>query len=145
PFEGESAIDTISSIISKEPMPLGQLTPDIPRELNHIVEKSLRKDREERYQTAKDLLIDLKDVRQDLEFQNKLERTASPSREESKTQILSATTSDAVHTTSSDEYIANEIKSHKPAVTAGLAILLLAAIGLGYLFFRQSFRKCDAN
>jgi serine/threonine-protein kinase len=135
PFEGESAIDTISSIISKEPMPLSQLTPDIPRELNHIVEKSLRKDREERYQTAKDLLIDLRDVRQDLEFQNKLERTASPSREESKIQILSATTSDAVHTTSSAEYIANEIKSHKPAVTAGLAILLLAAIGLGYLFF----------
>jgi serine/threonine-protein kinase len=135
PFEGESAIDTISSIISKEPMPLGQLTPDISRELNHIVEKSLRKDREERYQTAKDLLIDLRDVWQDLEFQNNLERTASPSREESKTQILSATTSNAPHTTSSAEYIANEIKSHKPAVTAGLAILLLAAIGLGYLFF----------
>ena len=135
PFEGESAIDTISSIISKEPMPLGQLTPDIPPELNHIVEKSLRKDREERYQTSKDLLNDLKDVRQDLEFQNKLERIASPSRKESKTQILSATTSDNARNASSAEYIANEIKSHKSAVTAGLAILLLAAIGIGYLFF----------
>jgi serine/threonine-protein kinase len=135
PFKGESAIDTISSIISKEPLPLNQLAPDIPSELNHIVEKSLRKDREERYQTAKDLLIDLKDVRQDLEFQNKLERTASPSREESKAQILSETTGNAPHTTSSAEYIVNEIKSHKPIFTAGLMILLLAFVGLGYLFF----------
>jgi serine/threonine-protein kinase len=135
PFKGESAIDTISSIISKEPLPLSQLAPDLPPELNYIVEKSLRKDREERYQTAKDLFIDLKDVRQNLEFQNKLERTAPPSREESKAQILTATTSNASHTTSSAEYVVNEIKSHKPAVTAGLAILLLAIVGLGYLFF----------
>ncbi len=135
PFEGESAIDTISSIISKEPPPLDQLAPELPPELNHIVEKSLRKDREERYQTAKDLLIDLKDVRQDLEFQNKLERTASPSREEIKTQILSQITSDALHTTSSAEYVVNVIKSYKSAITAGLTILLLATVGLGYLFF----------
>ncbi len=68
PFEGESAIDTISSIIHKEPVPLNQITSDIPPQLQHIVEKSLRKDREERYQTVKDLLIDLKDIRQDLQL-----------------------------------------------------------------------------
>ncbi len=143
PFEGESAIDTISSIISKEPVPLDQLAPDLPPELNHIVEKSLRKDREERYQTAKDLLIDLKDVRRELEFQNKLERTASPSREESKARLLNRTTGDAPHTTSSAEYIVNEIKSHKPFLTAVLAILLLAIVGLGYLFF--SNRSANAT
>jgi serine/threonine-protein kinase len=135
PFKDESAIDTISSIISKDPLPLSQIAPDSPSELNHIVEKSLRKDREERYQTAKDLLIDLKDVRLNLEFQNKLERTGLPSREESKAQFLSRTTSDTSHTTSSAEYIINEIRSHKPVLTAVLAILLLAIVGFGYLFF----------
>ncbi|MCA1626200.1 MAG: hypothetical protein LC778_20890, partial [Acidobacteria bacterium] len=105
------------------------------RELQHIVEKSLRKDRENRYQTAKDLLIDLKDIRQDLEFQNQLERTASPNREEPKTQILNATTSDVAHTASSAEYVANEIKSHKRSVLAILSILLLGVFGLGYWFY----------
>ena len=136
PFEGESAIDTISSIIHKEPVPLNQITSDVPRELQHIVEKSLRKDRDERYQTAKDLLIDLKDVRQDLQLQNQLERTAPPNNSnESKTQILSATTSDAAHTTSSAEYVVSEIKSHKSSFAIGLIVLLLASIGLGYWFF----------
>ncbi|MDQ3258979.1 MAG: serine/threonine protein kinase, partial [Acidobacteriota bacterium] len=92
PFEGESALDVIGSILYKEFAPLSQAAPDVPRELQRIVEKCLRKDRDERYQTTKDLLIDLKDVRQEVEFQNKLERTASPNREESKTQIISATT-----------------------------------------------------
>jgi serine/threonine-protein kinase len=134
-FEGESAIDTISAIIHKDPAPLNQITLDIPRQLQHIVEKGLRKDREERYQTAKDLLIDLKDVKQDLDIQNKLERTASPQREEPKTQILNATTIDVAHTTSSAEYVANEIKSHKGGFAIGLIVLLLASIGLGYWFF----------
>jgi TolB-like protein len=134
PFEGESAIDTISSIIHKEPVPLSQIAPDVPSQLRHIVEKSLRKEREERYQTAKDVLIDLKNTKQDLQFQNKLELTASPNKEESKTQILSATTSDAAHTTSSAEYITNEIKSHKSSFAIGLIVLILAAIGLGYWF-----------
>ncbi len=136
PFEGESVIDTISSIIHKEPVPLSQITPDIPHQLQHIVEKSLRKDREERYQTAKDLLIDLKDIKQDLQLQNQLERTAPPNNSnESKTQILSATTSDAAHTTSSAEYVISEIKSHKSSFAIGLIVLLLASIGLGYWFF----------
>jgi serine/threonine-protein kinase len=135
-FEGESAIDTISAIIHKDPVPLNQITSDVPRELQHIVEKSLRKDRDERYQTAKDLLIDLRDVRQDLQLQNQLERTAPPNNSnESKIQILSATTSDASHATSSAEYIAAEIKQHKRGFVVGLAILLLAAIGLGYWLF----------
>ncbi len=133
PFEGESAIETIGSILNKEPAPLSET--ETPRDLQRIVEKCLRKDREERYQTARDLMIDLKDVKQDLEFQDKLERTASPNREEAKTQAFKATTTDVAHTTSSAEYIISEIKQHKRGFAAGLIILLLASTGLGYWFF----------
>ncbi len=135
PFEGESALDVIGSILHKEFAPLSRTAPDAPRELQHIVEKCLRKDREERYQTAKDLLIDLKDVRREVEFQNNLERTASPNREESKTQIISATTADSANTTSSAEYVVSEIKQHKRGFSIGLIALLLASIGFGYWFF----------
>ncbi|MDQ3751028.1 MAG: protein kinase, partial [Acidobacteriota bacterium] len=133
PFDGENALDVIGSILNKEPAPWSEA--ETPRELQRIVEKCLRKDREERYQTARDLLIDLKDVKQDLEFQNKLERTASPHREESKTQLLSATTSDVANTTSSAEYVVSEIKQHKRGFVFGLIILFLTVVGFGYWFF----------
>ncbi len=134
PFEGENAMDVIGSILNKEPVPIQQLIPEVPQEVGRIINKTLKKDCEERYQTAKDLLIDLKDARQNLEFQNKLEQTAQPNREESKTQILGATTSDVAHTTSSAEYVANEIKRNKSGFVIGLMVLLFASIGLGYWF-----------
>ncbi|MFN2393869.1 MAG: hypothetical protein ABR566_18145, partial [Pyrinomonadaceae bacterium] len=90
PFESGNAIETLGSILNKDPAPLSRQAPGVPHELERIVNKALRKDREERYQTAKDLLIDLKDVRQDLEFQNKLDRTAAPDHEGAKTQVFNA-------------------------------------------------------
>ncbi len=96
--------------------------------------KALRKDCEERYQTAKDLLIDLKDARQELEFQNKLGRTNPPHQEESKTQIINAATTDTPQSASSMEYVVGEIKSHKLGFVA-LSVLILAAVGFGYRYF----------
>jgi len=136
PFEGESAMETIASILNKEPVPLSRQAPEVPHEIERIINKTLRKDREERYQAAKEILIDLKDVKQDLEFQNKLERTTAPDREDAKTQVFNATTSDIPpHTTSSAEYIVSEIKQHKRRLAIGLAVfLLLAAVGASVWF-----------
>ena len=72
PFAGGNAIETMGSILNKDPVPLSRLTPEVPHELERIINKALRKDREARYQTAKDLLIDLQDFKQDLEFQNQV-------------------------------------------------------------------------
>ncbi|HLF83056.1 MAG TPA: protein kinase [Blastocatellia bacterium] len=132
PFEGENAIDVIGSILHKEPTPIRQLLPEIPQDLERLINKTLRKDREERYQTAKDLLIDLKDARQELEVQSRLERTSPPNREEPNTQIMTATTADVPHTTSSAEYLVSEITKRKRGLAVGLIVLLLASIGLGY-------------
>lgn len=51
---------------------------DAPQELHRIITKALRKDRDERYQTANDLLVDLKTLKEELEFQAKLEGSAQP-------------------------------------------------------------------
>jgi serine/threonine-protein kinase len=131
PFTGETTSDTIAAILTKEPKPLDE---NLPSELQRIVRKTLQKDANKRYQTAKDLLIDLEDVKEELKFQSKLERTAAPNREEPKTQILNATTADVAHTTSSAEYIASGIKQHKSVSIAALLVLLLALLGLGYWF-----------
>ncbi len=133
PFTGETANERIASILKSEPMPISHHTSSVPKELERIIGKSLRKNREERYQHIKDLWLDLKDIKQDLEFQNKLERNVAPNREESKTQILNATTSDAAHTTLSAKY-KDEIKNRK-LVFGILSVLILVSIGFGYWFF----------
>ncbi len=60
PFEGATPSETIAAILRDEPPPLAVHLPDAPRELERIVGKALRKDREERYQSAKELIAELK-------------------------------------------------------------------------------------
>jgi eukaryotic-like serine/threonine-protein kinase len=77
PFDGETPSDVLASILKTEPLPLSQFFADAPAELTRIVAKTLRKDREERYQVVKDLLLDLKSLAQDLEFQQRLKQTST--------------------------------------------------------------------
>jgi serine/threonine protein kinase len=59
PFDGETPSDTMAAILKSEPPPLARVAAGVPSELIRIVNKSLRKDREERYQVVKDLWLDL--------------------------------------------------------------------------------------
>lgn len=77
PFHAPTAVDVMSGILSREPDSLLPHLPEGPREYDRIVSRSLRKDREERYQTVKDLLIDLKDLKRDLETQSQRFSTSS--------------------------------------------------------------------
>ncbi len=63
PFVSESAAATASAILTHEPPPLARFAPDIPEELQRIVRKCLEKDQEHRYQSARDLAIDLENIR----------------------------------------------------------------------------------
>ncbi|MBK6795746.1 MAG: serine/threonine protein kinase [Acidobacteria bacterium] len=75
PFEGENVIDLVSSILRVDPLPLINFVPDVPYQLEHIVKRALRKDRDERYQRAKDLLIDLNDLKEEMAFAIKQARS----------------------------------------------------------------------
>ncbi len=88
PFKGETVSDVIAAVLTKEPPRLN----DIPKELAKIVSKTLQKDKRKRYQTANDLLRDLKEVRQELEIQDRFGRNSAPNPAEPKTQILKAQT-----------------------------------------------------
>jgi serine/threonine protein kinase len=72
PFEGETSTDVIVGITQKEPPPLARYAPNVPAELDWIVMKALRKDRDERYQTIRELLTDLRRLKQRLEFETEL-------------------------------------------------------------------------
>ena len=118
PFEGESSSDVIAALLAKEPLPLAECLAEVPRELEQLVAKTLCKDREKRYQSVNDLLVNLKAVNQDLEA-----RTNGRG-------VISGEVA-AVHRTSA-EYLLNEIQHHKRAVFLALAILVIASVTLVY-------------
>jgi len=66
PFSGPTTGHTLVQIIDKEPPPLTKTT-GVPLELQRIIQKAMAKSVEDRYQTAKDMLIDLKRLRKDLD------------------------------------------------------------------------------
>ena len=80
PFAGATSSDLIVSILDREPLPLDRHLPDVPTELQRIVSKALRKDKEERYQVVKDMFLDLKSLKQELEFELRLQHSAQPER-----------------------------------------------------------------
>jgi serine/threonine protein kinase len=59
-FLGESSVTIIGEILHKEPKPIRELNPQAPEEVQRIVVKTLEKDREDRYQTAQELMVDLR-------------------------------------------------------------------------------------
>jgi len=145
PFEGETSTDVIVAITQKEPLPLLRFAPNLPAELDWIVTKALRKDREERYQTIKELLTDLRRLKQRIEFEAELERSVAP---ESFTRTAVSgigaaptvseralpTSEKTVSHVSSVEYIATGIQHHKIAA-AIVALVVISAVSLGAYFY----------
>ena len=73
PFAGATSADVIASILEKQPPALAPR--GAPEALEWIITKALRKERDERYQSAKELLSDLKSLKRRLEFQEELSRS----------------------------------------------------------------------
>jgi serine/threonine protein kinase len=142
PFEGETTSDIISMILHKEPPALTLLSNEATERLDEIVAKTLAKDREDRYQVAKDLFIDLRRLKQHLDFESEVERTAAPEFR-SSTEVARSTdrvpstvrTAETQTAASSAEYIVSEIKRHKKAlaVVAAAAFVLLVALAAYFL------------
>ena len=146
PFSGETMSDIIASILKTDPPPLTNEAEPVPRELEQIINRALRKNREDRYQHIKDLLIDLKDCKQELEFSSRLgasvrrKQPAWPSStsaevETSKvTEVTKVTNATDVQLTAPTPYDINWIKGHKLGVAALVALIVLVTIGaLAYL------------
>ncbi|HEU0174855.1 MAG TPA: protein kinase [Blastocatellia bacterium] len=75
PFTGVKSRDIINSILNADPPPLLSFQPEVPEVLEWIVAKALVKDREERYQTAKEMLNDLRRLRSRLGAEQEIEKS----------------------------------------------------------------------
>jgi eukaryotic-like serine/threonine-protein kinase len=111
PFRGGTPSDCIASILTKEPPPLSGVLPDVPLKLESILQKALRKNRDERYQTIKEMLAELRILKEQLATESSLPRTQA-------------------HT----ESLASKIQRHKRGVLLTLAAALLAAAAVAYSF-----------
>ena len=70
PFAGPTTIDVMSGVLHREPESLLPHLPEGPGGLDRVIQRALRKDRDERYQTVKDFMIDLKDLKREIETQS---------------------------------------------------------------------------
>src|SRR5215471_9262201 len=117
PFEGSSIYEIVAAILSdRESPPLSRYSPEVPAELERIVSKALRKNRDERYQTIKDLLLDLQSLKQQLEFE-RMHRTGL-TREDKAVQV-------------------SWVQSRRKQLLGVLCILMLVGGAILYAWWKQ--------
>ncbi len=131
PFEGETPSHVIVSIMESEPPPLARDT-EVPAELEQIITKALRKERSERYKTARDFALDLKNLQQELEVEARMRRSLEPEKPEGGVRN---TLSIKANPISSVAYFVGEIKRHKRGATLVAAAAVIAFAIVAYSSF----------
>jgi hypothetical protein len=106
--------DVLASLLDREPQPLARFSPGVPADLERIIRKALAKDRDERYQTAKDLLIDMRALTHELERKIFESETPPPIQQPSKV-------------------VSSRISGMSLLLGLGIPLLVLLA-GLAFLF-----------
>ncbi|HEX7331641.1 MAG TPA: protein kinase [Pyrinomonadaceae bacterium] len=135
PFTGASTMETLASLINAEPPPLPGIVSNVPDDLQRIVSKTLCKDREKRYQTVKDLLADLKNLRQSSAFLKQWE--TSQSGDNDAVSGRPATTGQTRKQTAETQHsFAPQINRRKLVAFALTA--LISSVGLAYYFLNRT-------
>jgi serine/threonine protein kinase/Tfp pilus assembly protein PilF len=111
PFRGETPSDCIAAILTAEPAPLSSISPDVPATLDSILQKALRKNSDERYQTIKEMLGELRILKAKLEAESSFPQTKA-----ARGRV-------------------SEIKRPKRGLLITLAMAFLAALAVAYFFF----------
>jgi serine/threonine protein kinase/Tfp pilus assembly protein PilF len=148
PFAGKTMSDVLAAVLRADPPALTAYVPGVPVELDRIVTKALRKDPDQRYQSIKDLELDLKTLKQHLEFETELERSGGAKRislaelraKQRVTEPASTPTDrevSHVQTTSTAEYLVSEIRRHKRGALLILASVVALTIAGAYFAYTR--------
>jgi len=132
PFAEDSMSETLANLMKAEPQPLSRFAATVPVELNRIASKMLRKNSDERYQTMKDVLTDLKDLRADLTSGEKPARRHSSD----KATTFSGIRDHDLQTVKTQDSFVQKFARHKLLATVALVAFIVGAIGIGlYLLY----------
>ncbi len=147
PFEGPTNSDVIASILREDPPPLGRYAPEAPAELQRIVNRALAKNRDERYQTAKDLATDLKNLNREMELETKLGRSGQLQVDTSPPSAVStappATTITAKEP-SAAAHSGYQLKQRGLGLIVTMAVALAAVSVTAYFAFRTRNQAIDS-
>ncbi len=154
PFEGASVIKSLHMVIYEAAPPLAEFNPAAPPELQRIVRRCLAKDPDERYQSIKEVAIELKGLRREMEGAGtdttvppatRSETTSAFATGATGSQSFGATTSPdrsgsspLPTRASSAEYVVSGIKQHKLVVGIVLLLLVAGTVGLGLFLHPRS-------
>ena len=158
-FQGEDRIDSLNKIIRAPVPPLSDFDPTMPSELQKIVRRCLEKDPEERYQSIKDVAMELKELRREMTdsatiYGSGLSTAGSEIPRSPGETVWDRTGAQTTRTrsvspstrASSTHYVVTGIKRHRRAATIiGLAILVLAATAAYFAFFRRANTLTDKD
>ncbi|HEX6126661.1 MAG TPA: protein kinase, partial [Pyrinomonadaceae bacterium] len=131
PFQGDSMSETFANLINAEPPALALPPSSVSLELQRIVSKMLRKEKSERYQTSKDLLADLKALRENIAFDEKVGNSRADA-------FNNFTSFPPQHTNPIDQSKTTaSIPKGRPGIVSwmALAVLAIGTVGLGYYFY----------
>jgi len=121
PFAGETPSDCIASILKTEPPPLSDVLSEVPVKLQSILQKALCKNRDERYQTIKEMLADLRNLKEERE------EGYSP------------------QTKARAEPVVSKIKRHKRGALVMSAAILAAALAYYFYFFAPAQSQSEKS
>src|SRR6185369_16431546 len=150
PLEGKNRTELIIAIVEREATPLNQYLPDAPTQLQEILTRALAKDKEKRYQSIKDLMNDLKSLKQELE--GKLRRTDSDNLRSGHITLeigrkrTGGTEGTGRATESIARQIIDRIRENKKQVGLVLLslVLLTAAAGFGISLLNAKGKNIDS-
>ncbi len=155
PFAGKDALDSLHKIVHAPTPQIKEINATAPADLQRIVRRCLAKEPEKRYQSIKEVAIELEELQQELKGAAELEYSIQPaSSGESTTgsgpsgvtessapkQATGSGTSDTTRSLSSAEYLVGEIRRHKIGALAMGAVVLIvvAVVGMGLYRFAIS-------
>ncbi len=149
-FEGKDALDSLHKIVHAPTPQLKDVNPNTPHELQRIVRRCLAKEPDKRYQSIKDVAIELDELRQELKDNAVPEYSVEPdlggdgrANSSHQERIIStensstnATQTQSIHQTSSAEYLVSGIRSHKKSAGVVLSILVIALGALAFALYK---------
>jgi eukaryotic-like serine/threonine-protein kinase len=135
-FKGEDKIDTLNKIIRQPVPPISDFRPESPNHLQRIIRRCLAKDPEERYQTIKDVAIELRELRHELPRSARIDTTAPSSIPTSTLDSQRGATTGSLSVTRTGESLTGVTGHRKAAAITAIVALVFVAIA-SYFFFRK--------
>ena len=132
PFQATSTAALTAAILTHDPAPVARFAPHTPVELDRIVNKLLKKDPASRYQTAADLLIDLRALKEEQEFQQKLGRTPTTGLQSVSSAPVAASRSEPI--AASEPSIAAPERGSRSIRRLATLVVVVALLGVAGWF-----------